>query len=231
VRKIRNLVWIGVLVTVLIAVGFYLMGGPHAFGGPFPPGANGAVRESIKAYDLDEQATRQLIHAWLVSQLFTWKWWSNVGLAVIPWVVWAFVRRRASTHRLLYVGLVILTVGSYLDFFGVTYGFWRYHIEIVPTMPSYLPWDFTMYPVGAMLFFQYAPELSAYLKALLFACISALVTEPLFTLLQFYEPVKWSVVYSLPLHFLTYLVGHWFGTRMAFAPLSRPEWRPPAGKE
>lgn len=188
------------------------------------------MQRSQESYDRHEEATWELVDAWLDHQVFSWQWWFNVGLTIIPWLVWAWLRPRGSTDRLLYVGFYYIILSCFLDFFGVSYGFWRYHVEVIPSIPSYIPWDFTMYPVAGMLLLQYQPRLTPYLKALLFACAASLAVEPLFTWMMMYEPVNWSVFLSLPIHYVSYLGGHWFSTRSGFAPLVKepvPPWNPP----
>lgn len=219
---------------MVTAAGIYGISGPSSFGGPFEEYRSEGLRHSEEAYRMTQEANRDLIDAWLDHQLFSWAWWLNVGLTTLPWLLWAWLRPRESTHRVLYIGVVLIVIASYLDFLGVTYGLWRYHIEIIPTIPSFLPWDFCMYPVAGMFFFMYEPRLSKYLKALLFACSGALIVEPIFILLQFYEPVNWSVLYSLPIHFVNYLIADWIGTRTEFKPLAPgtlPAWTPPGQKE
>jgi hypothetical protein len=221
---------IGIAITVMVAVGFFLVGGWQSFGGPYPDRGDESLQRSEQAYERTEKANQDLVEAWVNYQLFSWKWWLNVGMATIPWAVWWLLRRKKSTHRLLYVGFVLIILASYMDFLGVTYGFWRYHIEVIPSIPSYIPWDFSMYPVAGMLFLQYEPRLSKHLKALLFACVSALAIEPVFIWLRFYEPIHWSVFYSLPIHYVIYLVAHWFSTHTEFKLLNdaqTPPWQPP----
>lgn len=230
-ERARRVVWIGIFLTVVVAAGFYFIAGPGSFAGPYQRVEDEALRHSQEAYDQHVAANNRLVDAWLDHQVFSWKWWVNTGLTVFPWVFWFFIRRKESTHRLLYGALVMIFLASYMDYLGVTYGFWRYHVEVVPSIPSYIPWDFALYPVAWMLYFQFYPGLSPYLKALLFACVAALVVEPCFICLKFYEPVNWHTVYSLPIHFLNYLIGHWFASRTEFRPIDPkaaiPPWSPP----
>lgn len=208
-----------VFVTVALAAVIFLAGGANLFTGPYQGDVSTPIQRSREAYQLGVQATQLLTVVWRSHQLLSWKWWVNLGLSIIPWLVWLRLRPKASTHRLLYVALIFMIISSFLDLFGVSYGLWRYHVEVIPTLPTNLPWNYTLYPVAGMLFFQLLPGASTYLKALLFGCIAALIVEPLFVWLQFYEPVRWSTLYSLPLHAATYLIAHWFGMRSEFRPL------------
>lgn len=230
-ERARRFVWYGILITVIIGAGFFLFHGWKAFAGPYDKESETtAQRVSAEAYRRTERANAELLRDWRRHQVFTGAWWINVALTLCPWLIWGRVRPKKSTYRLLFTGAVMIVLSSYQDFIGVTFGFWRYHIQIVPSIPSYFPWDFTLYPVSAMLFVQTEPRLSMYFKGVLFACVASFVVEPTFILLEYYEPVRWSAFYSLPIHYANYLVAHWAGTRSEFQPLepqSVPIWSPP----
>lgn len=76
--------------------------------------------------------------------LFTFGWWFKFGEAVLPWLLWIFIRNKKSTSRLLFAGFFVILVSSYLDFLVISYGLWRYPIMLTPTIPSFFPWDITL---------------------------------------------------------------------------------------
>lgn len=175
--------------------------------------------EFIRVYELVEQAREIKTMLWLDHVVFTWRWWIGVGLAIIPWIIWIVLRKRESTNRLLFVGLFVILISSYLDFLGIQLGLWRYKFEDLPTIPSYIPWDVSVLPVTVMLFIQYKPRLSPVFKALVFAALASFIGEPLIVWLEIYEPVRWSSLYSFPIYTVIYLISHYLSKRENFKPI------------
>ena len=64
-----------------------------------------------------------------------------------------------------------------MDFVGTMYGLWYYTGKPVPTMPAYLPWDFSLIPVMVMFFILYKPTSSPFIKAFIFASVSSFIAE------------------------------------------------------
>ncbi|MDQ0337903.1 magnesium-transporting ATPase (P-type) [Caldalkalibacillus uzonensis] len=177
------------------------------------------IRQIEQAYTLVEQANQRLHHIWGEHIIFRWEWWLALALTILPWLIWYIWRKKESTDRLLYAGFFVILVSSWLDFLGTTLGIWRYHIDVIPTIPSFIPWDFSLLPVAAMLVIQVKPQLHPWLKALLFAGLAAYIGEPLFDWLGHYHPKEWKHIYSLPIYALIYLAAHYLSKRNHHAPL------------
>lgn len=45
------------------------------------------------------QAHVELLHIWLKDIVFTWHWWIDLSLTILPWILWLKVRKKESTHR------------------------------------------------------------------------------------------------------------------------------------
>lgn len=150
---------------------------------------------------------------WAEKMVFTWHWWIDVALAVLPWILWLIVRDKKNTHRLLYAGLFTAFVATILDIIGVSQGGWNYNTWLLPFTTEYLPWDWTIMPVTAMLFYQFFPKINPWFKGAAFGLIAAYVVEPIFMRLGFYEPSGWEHHYSLPIYFAIYMAGYWLYTR------------------
>lgn len=150
---------------------------------------------------------------WMDHMVFTWHWWFDVGLAVLPWILWFIVRDRKNTHRLLYAGLFTMLTATLLDMAGVAQGGWNYNTLLIPYLPQYLPWDLTVMPVTAMLFYQFYPEVKPWIKGVIFGVVAAYIVEPIFIWLGVYEPSNWEHHYSLPIYFLIYMIGNWLYTK------------------
>ena len=178
-----------------------------------------AVDRITKQYSGIHDEIEQL---WAKQMVFTWHWWLDLALAVLPWVLWLIVHDKKHTHRLLYAGMFTAFAATVLDMVGVTQGGWNYNTWLLPYSPEYLPWDWTVMPVTTMLFYQFLPKINPWLKGAFFGAFAAYVVEPVYSWLGFYEPAGWEHYYSLPVYFVIYMIGYWLYTRH-FEPLDKPE--------
>lgn len=178
------------------------------------------LKKAAKIYDLIEKAHDKKIEFWLEHVIFTWQWWLGIFLTVVPWILWFFFRKKESTYRLLLSGLFVILISSWLDFIGVDLGLWHYNYDVMPFLPSYLPWDFTLIPVIIMSLIQFKPDSNPFIKAFIFAVGSAFIGEPFFAWIKTYSPENWKYIYSCPFLFCIYLLGHFVSKRDKFASLS-----------
>lgn len=158
----------------------------------------------------------QLYRFWKSQILFSWHWWIDLALTILPWIFWLIVKKKDSTHRLLHGGFVVIILTSILDNIGMAFGLWGYNYIIIPLIPPYIPWDFTLFPVTAMLFFQYKTKINPFVKAVVFSALGSFIVQPLFQWLGFYNPKEWKHYYSFPIVIIIYLIAHFFTTRKSF---------------
>lgn len=159
-------------------------------------------------YEEIAQTNQEYFTYWLENTFLHWDFWLSLSFSVIPWVLFILFRKKESTHRLLYVGLFAIIIASYLDFLGVVMGLWYYVGNVLPTIPPYVPWDFSIIPVFIMFLIQFQPEIKAYWKGLFFAGTATFIGEPFFRWLGFYVVEDWSKLYSFPIYFLFFLLCH-----------------------
>jgi hypothetical protein len=183
-----------------------------------------AVSEDLKNeieqnYDLIQKANEQMMELWLEHVLFSWRWWLGGFLTISPWLFWLKVRKRESSGRLLFAGMVVVLIVSWLDFVGIAFGLWHYISEVLPFIPAFIPWDFSMIPVLAMLILQTEKFSNPFVKAAIFACISSFIAEPLFEAIGLYEQETWRNLYSFPIYFAIYLAAHYLSKKI-FSPLN-----------
>ncbi|UNJ81252.1 hypothetical protein (plasmid) [Metabacillus dongyingensis] len=108
-----------------------------------------------------------------------------------------------------------------LDFLGVAFGKWYYTGKVIPTIPSYIPWDFVLIPVFVMFLIQFKPHWSPILKGILFAGVSSFVGEPFFKWLGFYVELEWSPFYSFPIYIVIYLISSRLSKVKSFQPIKQ----------
>ncbi len=177
------------------------------------------IQQMETAYKLITQADQIMTAAWLKDVLFTWRWWVEVFLSIAPWVLWFKYRKKGSGSRLLYAGLFAMLIASWFDVLGLLFGIWSYYYPVVPFSPAFAPWDFSLLPVITMFFLQYKPQISAWLKALIYGGIASFMVQPLFVWMGYYNPKDWHHYYSFPIFMIIYLIAHKFAQATAFEEL------------
>ncbi len=158
----------------------------------------------------------KLADEWVRYNLWTWQWWVNVGMLIIPWVLWVFIRDKKRTARYLCVAFAMIIITSLLNIIGESLGLWVYPYKLVPLIPPFFPWDFSVFPVATMITIQFKPVSNPYGKGAAFAVMGAFIFEPVMVLLGLYKEKGWSHFYSLPMYFLIYLLAHYISTWKTF---------------
>lgn len=166
-----------------------------------------------------EQLINEKIQIWIEYVLFTPLWWLGVALSILPWIFWFKYRKKDSTDRLLYVGLFVMVISLVLDVIGDQFGLWHYRYNVIPVLPTYLPWDLTLMPVAVMTLIQFRPEIHPLIKASFFALTTSYVVEPIITLMKIYQPIQWNYTYSVPIQIVIYLAAHYLSRRTKFSSL------------
>lgn len=173
-----------------------------------------------QAYEQIEKVHDQMYQTWLDGVLFTWEWWVSISLSIIPWLFWFLFRKKNSTYRLLTAGLWVAFISTVFDSLGVALGFWHYHFEVFPIIPSFSPWDITLMPIIVMFILQIRPNANPYIKSILFGVIGAFLAEPFFEWLGLYKRDQWEYIYSFPLYSGIYLMAHSLLSRNEFAKIN-----------
>jgi len=177
------------------------------------------------AYNLITQANNDMITLWLKYTFLTWQWWLGVFLSIAPWIVWIIVRKKDSTNRLLFAGLLAILISSWFDILGIIFGLWSYYYSVVPFSPAFVPWDFTLLPVTIMLSLQYKFNIGPIKRAIAFAVLSSFIIEPFFVWIGFYNPKHWQYIYSFPIMIIIYLLCDWFSKMSRFEKISNKYMR------
>jgi hypothetical protein len=151
-------------------------------------------------------ANDKLFHIWVTQIVFSWRWWLEMGLIVLPWLIWVKIRDQKDTVRLLFVGLFVALVTSTLDNIGISYGLWHYDWKPFPFICSYFPWNYSVFPVVVMLILQFKPEVGSLMKAVGFALVCALIFEPFASWIGLYDPSHWKFWYSFIIYIPLYLI-------------------------
>ncbi|WP_308635221.1 CBO0543 family protein [Paenibacillus silvisoli] len=177
------------------------------------------VQKVKEAHDAIAQAQIDFVPVFMNEMPFTFGWWIKVAEVTLPWTLWIVVRKKESTSRLLFVGFYVMIISCYLDYLGISYGAWRYLVKLTPTIPSYIPWDFSMIPVFVLLLIQFKQRIHYLWKALFFGLFTSFVAEPFYKWIGHYDPKEWKYVYSLPIYMAIYIIADWLSKRKSFEPI------------
>ena len=180
---------------------------------------NTLLNKSDSLYEKLHHIHVEFFDFWKNNILFTWRWWIAVSFIILPWIIWLLVRKKESTDRLLYVALFVMVFSSALDDIGITMHLWNYPIMVFPLMPEFITFDVCVLPVATMLCIQYFPNVSPYIKAVIYSLTSSFMFEPLNVMLGMYVTIQWEYYYSVPIMIFIYLVANYLASNNKFAKL------------
>lgn len=165
------------------------------------------INKIIDIYKVIFKVNEKMVQLWTTDIFLSFNWWLSIAVFIIPWVVWFMIRKKESTFRLLYAGLIMTFLNSTLESVGNPYGWWNF----TPTIPYlnsfYFPTSLSTVPVLAMLTLQFFSKWPPALQATIYSIIISFVTRPFlsWTQLYFQKPV-WEYYYFLPIYFVFYLI-------------------------
>ena len=172
------------------------------------------LAKSEKAYQQFTEVSSAFAEIVKDEFITTWQWWVGLALFIIPWLVWIKYRKKDSTGRLLLAGLLIIILSLTIDLAALSMGLWSYPLIIIPLAPFlFLPYHFSLAPVGIMFALQIKPQMNSLLKGILFSAIAAFGGMNFFNAIDFYNPKSWSTLYDFVIFLLLYYAGYWI-TRM-----------------
>ncbi|MBT2216242.1 hypothetical protein KK120_10445 [Virgibacillus dakarensis] len=117
---------------------------------------------------------------WFEEILFHWEWSVSLLLSIGAWIFWVFYRKKDSTHRLLYAGILAVSISVCLDYIGTALGLWYYVGKLIPTFPAWMPFHFCLLPVAIMFLIQTKPHIAPWKKGILFGLLTSFIGEPIF---------------------------------------------------
>ena len=157
-------------------------------------------------YNLVAEANQKMYQLWITKIVFSWRWWLNLAITILPWIIWIKFRDKEKTFQLLFVGLVVVIVTNSLDNIGNNLNLWQYDWKVTPFTLAFVPWDFTLFPFAIMSILQIKPKISPYIKAVFFSFSTAFVFEPIYSWIGLYQPIHWKYWYSFIIYIPLYLV-------------------------
>ncbi|MFC0211614.1 CBO0543 family protein [Paenibacillus chartarius] len=164
-------------------------------------------------YERFHQLHEEFGRLWYEHTFLHWDWWISVVLSLGSWSLWIGYRKKNSTHRLLYAGIVAILLSVCLDYIGTSLGLWYYSGKLTPSFPAWLPFNFCMLPVTIMYLIQTKPHIAPWKKGLFYGLSTAFIGEPIFAWAGYYVLTGWQYYYSAPIYILLYVFCDWLTKR------------------
>jgi len=170
-----------------------------------------------RANDLLHEANVVMLKTWINEIVFTWRWWIEISIMIIPWVYfWFFLRKKSDTYRLICAGFSTMIMSAYLDTVGLSLHLWGYPSQEVPLVPPYITWDLCAIPVITMIFLHYMPQINLIIKSIVLGVLGSFIVQPIAQLLGLYAPYHWKHWHSLPFVIIINLCANYIYNEFSF---------------
>lgn len=104
-----------------------------------------------------------ILEDWLTTDLFTAKWWGSVLFIVFLYIIFFVLLNKRRFSEIFIFG-TLLTIGTvFADTIGANFVLWTYKSRILPILPSFFKYDFSVVPVFYMLAYQYTSTWKNYM--------------------------------------------------------------------
>ncbi|MBO1512696.1 CBO0543 family protein [Metabacillus bambusae] len=179
------------------------------------------IKQTEKAYQQITEGHAMMSDAVVNAFLFTWQWWLGIGLIFLPWIFWLMFRKRESTGRLLFAGVITMLLSIMIDLIASSLGLWSYPMKFSPIASQlFLPYHFSLAPIAVMFFLQIKPNANPLIKGIIFSALAAFIGMNVFNMLDFYNPKGWSTFYDFFIYLLLFFIAYWFSRMDSFKKLN-----------
>ncbi|KEO83862.1 CBO0543 family protein [Tumebacillus flagellatus] len=152
---------------------------------------------------------------WLHHDLFSFNFWLLLVVAFAPWWLWFRLRDRSRSFELLYFGLLLGMISTFLDALGTNLLLWGYKDQIFGVPPPLFPADVTLMSVPFMLIYEKLPAWKNFtIAVVLLSALYAFVREQLLECLGIYELTHWKHIYSFPIYIALPCFVRWMTVRL-----------------
>ncbi|WP_088225575.1 CBO0543 family protein [Desulfosporosinus sp. FKB] len=170
-----------------------------------------------KANDLVHEANVVMLKTWVNQIVFTWRWWIEISIMILPWVYSCrYLRKKTDTYRLVCACFFTMLAATYMDTIGMALHLWGYPTKEVPLVPPYLTWDLSVIPVITMIFLHYCQSISPIIKSLVLGILGSFIMQPFAVWVGLYIPYHWQHAYSFPLVIIIYQGANYFYYKFSF---------------
>lgn len=142
---------------------------------------------------VSNQLTRLRVEFWVDYTLFTWQWWMLVGVCIVMSILFiTLLKKDKLLQSIAYFG-VIFIINKYLDDLASVLDWYDYRMQIVPIIPSLLPANLFVVPMGLTIIYQRFTMWRSFLLVLgAFSFLLAYISLPLMKLFGMYQEKAWN---------------------------------------
>jgi hypothetical protein len=182
------------------------------------------IKKVTDVYQVIFKENEKMVQLWYDEIFLSFSWWVSILVFIIPWVIWIMFRKRESSLRLFYCGLVLIFLNSTLESIGNPYGWWNFTPSLPYINSFYLPTSLSSVPVLGMLILQFCKKWSPFTQAIIYSLIISFVSRPFLSWTHVYfQDSKWEYYYFLPIYFFFYLIAYYFSTRNQYSTLNQKD--------
>lgn len=147
---------------------------------------------------------------WLNHFVFSGEWWILLIITIVPWLLWWRLVDKSRILEISLYGLFISSVSTFLDILGWNYSFWFYPHTLLGTCTPLIPIDYTLLTIVYMVLYQYFSKWKSFtMMLLILSFILAFIMEPIAEMIDFYKPLKWHHIYSVPGYIVIGVFSKW----------------------
>jgi hypothetical protein len=160
--------------------------------------------------ELRRESRNLLWEYWLTETLFTFNWWFLIITTIAFVLVWLRLLDKKRLVEVVSFGLMIGSIGYFLDITGVSFVMWSYPDKIFPIIPPIIEIHKFHLPIVYMIVYQYFPKWKPFLLVMtVCALFFSFVLEPITVWLGIYEIYHWEYIYSFPIYIIIGVFCKW----------------------
>ncbi len=146
---------------------------------------------------LTNQVTDLRIELWTNYTLFTWQWWVLLVACIIMLVLFfLFIKKERLLSSIAYLGIIYI-LNKNLDDVATAMDWYDYRMQLEPIIPTMLPANLFIIPIGLTLLYDRFKKWKSYLIAL--ALVSAFISYvalPMMKTVDIYLEKSWNANWS-----------------------------------
>lgn len=160
--------------------------------------------------ELQRQLVEASISYWKNYVFNTWQWWVNIGLLILPVILWWKLVDKKKLIHILFFGFLANGFAVLFDIIGETLVIWDYPYLIIPMDYILIDTDYAVLPVAYMLTYQYFLNWKGFIISnIIISGVFSFLAEPLLVWIGFYELHSWKYIYSFPIYIIIAIFCKW----------------------
>ncbi|WP_226670084.1 CBO0543 family protein [Metabacillus litoralis] len=134
---------------------------------------------------------------WNNYTLFTWQWWLLLVTCILMVILFfIFVKKENFLATVAYLGIVYM-INKNIDDVATTMDWYDYRMQLEPIIPTMLPANLFIIPIGLSLLYQKFLKWKSFLISIsIFSIFVSYIALPLMKLVDIYLEKSWNAHWS-----------------------------------